>query len=99
MIRAFKLQQFSAVGAPLNMDLSETFITETLFEWNDMKNVETLIIGRMTKLSLAGANILLQKCPKLKKLGNLGLWGKVSPPDKESFKNELRARNYDIQIC
>ena len=73
-------------------------MTKTLFEWNDMRNVRSLNIGKSAKLTLVAANIILEKCPNLKSLGRISSWKQVTAKELELFQQEIRLRNYDIEI-
>ena len=79
-------------------DFGESFVTKTLFEWNSMQNLTALHIGKAANLSLVVANVLLEKCPQLRKLGRLSSWRLITSKELSSFQQEIRLRNYDIEI-
>jgi len=49
-------------------------------------------------LTIIAANILIQACPKLKRLGRLSNWGGVEKDQVAAVAKEIRTRNLDIVL-
>ena len=77
-------------------DYAETFVSKTLFEWNPLVDLTEFHIGKSDNLSLVAANVIIEKCPNLKRLGKLSSWLKVTKEEFLSIQKEINLRNYDL---
>ena len=80
------------------VDFDETLIISTLFKWNDLKSINELTIRNGSNLSLNALNEVIHKCPKLRKIGQISTWGKVTKHQLETIRKEIKLRNFDLVI-
>ena len=80
------------------VDYDESLIISTLFKWNDLKTINELKIRNGSNLSLNALNEVIHKCPKLRKIGQISTWGKVTKHQLETIRKEIKLRNFDLVI-
>ena len=80
------------------VDFDESLIISTFFKWNDLKTISELKIRNGSNLSLSALNEVIHRCPKLRKIGQVSTWGKVTKHQLETIRNEIKLRNFDLVI-
>ena len=80
------------------VDFDESLIISTFFKWNDLKTINELKIRNGSNLSLSALNEVIHRCPKLRKIGQVSSWGKVTKHQLETIRNEIKLRNFDLVI-
>ena len=81
----------------LNEPLDDSFIT-TLMSWSSWQSLTSFKVTNCPGLGLMSANSIIGACPMIQVLGALSSWGLVDKTQLSSFKNEIRSRNYELQI-
>ena len=79
-------------------DYAESLVMTTLFQWNPLKLLTELKITKGAKLSINALNHVIQKCPELRKLGQVSTWGKIKKHQLETIRKEIKLRNFDLVI-
>ena len=81
----------------LQDDFEESLI-ESFLSWNPMLNLEEFEVSRAVRLSLLTLNLLIERCPRLKRVGRLGCGGGVEKREIDALRKELKRRNVELEI-
>lgn len=79
----------------MNPDFDES-VVRTIFTWNPLAHLESLEISQASNLSIHTVNLIVGQCPRLKRIGTISKWGKISKEEEENLRIEVKARNYDL---
>ncbi|XP_055909728.1 uncharacterized protein LOC129944372 isoform X1 [Eupeodes corollae] len=73
-------------------------LIDRILSKNPMQNLDSLNIAFSNGLSIRSAYKLVEVCPNLRMLGELGSWSMINEFELECFKMFISTRNFDLDI-
>lgn len=78
-------------------DFPESCI-HNLFPLSEYPHLNHFVLSEGNRITIHLVNFLLEKCPKLERIGNVKNWRLVSNEELESMKTEIKARNMKLTL-
>ena len=71
---------------------------ENALQMGGFRDLENFILEGCDDCTIRTARLVIEKCPKLRFISDLGTWGGVTQGDIDTLREEIERNNYDLEV-